>query len=214
MGPGWDDARVRLDVPTLHGDLVRLEPLQPGHVPGLTAAAAEDRRTYAWTSVPDGEAAVRAHVADLTAAREAGTAVPFAQVRPRDGRVLGATRYLSPRALAGSEEPYAVEVGGTWLAASAQRSGVNTEAKLLLLGHAFEVWGVARVDLRTDARNARSRAAIEALGATFEGVLRRSQRSYAVGEDGALRDSAVFSVIAPEWPQVRDRLRVALRRPG
>jgi RimJ/RimL family protein N-acetyltransferase len=100
-----------------------------------------------------------------------------------------------------------VEIGWTWLAASAQGTGINTDAKLLLLRHAFETLGVARVDLKTDARNHRSRRAIEGLGATFEGVLRRWSPSWTPGEEGRLRDSAMYSFIDVEWPDREDRLR-------
>ena len=140
---------------------------------------------------------------------------PFAQISIASGRAVGATAYWNPRLWPGRSELCAVEVGFTWLAASAQGTGINPEAKLLLFRHAFEHWGVVRVDLKTDARNMRSRAAIEALGARFEGVLRKWSQSWAAGEDGQLRDSAVFSVIASEWPECRRRLeqRVA-RRPA
>jgi RimJ/RimL family protein N-acetyltransferase len=132
--------------------------------------------------------------------------VHSAQVDRSTDRAVGATAYWDPRHWPGTDHLYAVEVGFTWLAGSAQGTGINTEAKLLLFAHAFEVWQVARVDLKTDARNARSRAAIEAVGATFEGVLRSWSRSWAPGEDGRLRDSAIFSIIASEWPQCRARL--------
>ena len=195
-----------LEVPQLSGERVRLVPLTADHVDGLVAAAAEDRSTYGWTTVPDGSAATVAYVAELLAAQQAGEVVPFAQLEARSGRPLGCTRYAQLRRLPGAELPYTVEIGGTWLAASAQRSGINREAKRLLLGHAFEHWQVTRVELRTDARNERSRTAIAALGAAFEGVLRSAQPSAARGETGRLRDTAVFSVLAAEWPGVRDRL--------
>jgi RimJ/RimL family protein N-acetyltransferase len=98
------------------------------------------------------------------------------------------------------------------LGAAAQRSGINTDAKRLLLGHAFEQWGVARVDLKTDARNERSRAAIAALGAQFEGVLRSWQPSHVPGEWDSLRDTAIYSVMTAEWPAVRERLERRLSR--
>ncbi|WTA55014.1 GNAT family N-acetyltransferase [Kitasatospora purpeofusca] len=101
---------------------------------------------------------------------------------------------------------FAIEVGFTWLAASAQGSGLNTEAKYLLFRHAFDAWGVSRLDLKTDARNGRSRAAIAKTGATFEGVLRSWSTSWAPGEEGLLRDSAMFSITAPEWPSCRTAL--------
>ncbi|MFI1245736.1 GNAT family N-acetyltransferase [Streptomyces anulatus] len=100
----------------------------------------------------------------------------------------------------------------TWLAASAQGTGANIEAKYLMFRHAFETWGVARVDLKTDARNGRSRAAIEATGARFEGVLRNWSRSWAPGEAGRLRDSAIFSITAEEWPDRRVRLEQHIAR--
>ncbi len=110
----------------------------------------------------------------------------------------------------GQDRPCAIEVGFTWLAASAQGTGINTEAKLPLFPHAFEVWDVARVDLKTDARNKRSRAAIESVGARFEGVLRNGSRSWAPGEDGLLRDSASYSITASEWPGCRSGLEARL----
>ena len=195
-----------LQSPALVGRRVLLEPLREEHVDALVAAAAEDRGSYRWTTVPDAPEAMSRYVAELLAGRDAGEVVPFVQRDAGSGRPLGCTRFLHLRFLPGAALPYAVEVGGTWLAASAQRTGLNREAKLLLLGHAFEHWGVARVELRTDARNERSRTAIAAIGAAFEGVLRCAQPSAAAGEQGLLRDTAVFSVLAAEWPGVRDRL--------
>ncbi|MCW2620695.1 MAG: acetyltransferase [Frankiales bacterium] len=186
----------------LTGSLVRLEPLTAVHAPGLAAAAAEDRSSYGWTSVPAGESEAVRYVDQLTAEASAGSAVPFAQVRVADGAVVGSTRFLHLR-------PYAVEIGGTWLARSAQRTGINREAKLLLLTRAFEEWGMARVDLCTDARNETSRRAIAGLGAAFEGVLRGWQLSRVVGEEGQVRDTAMFSIVRPEWPGVRAGLTAA-----
>lgn len=197
---------VRLDVGPLQGRLVRLEPLSIGHLEGLVAAAAEDRSSYGLALVPSGRPATQRYVLDLLAAREAGEAVPFAQLSPAHGRVLGATRFLSPRR-GRAGDIFAIEIGGTWLAASAQRSGVNTEAKLLLMSHAFDVWGVSRVDIKTDARNSKARHAIAALGATFEGVLRQWQPSQAAGEEDLLRDTAMYSVIRDEWPAARQRMQ-------
>jgi RimJ/RimL family protein N-acetyltransferase len=123
---------------------------------------------------------------------------------------VGCTAYWDPRTWPGRDDLRAIEVGFTWLSASAQGSGINAEAKLLLMSHAFDVLQVARVDFKTDARNARSRRALEALGATFEGVLRSWSMSWAPGEEGLLRDSAMYSVIAPEWDAVRSRLTARL----
>jgi RimJ/RimL family protein N-acetyltransferase len=207
----------RLTAPTLVGDVVRLEPLGARHVDDLLIASSEHRDTYGWTTVPDGRDEVERYVGALLDAVADDETVAFAQVRVADGRAVGVTRYLTLRYRnAASSTPYALEVGGTWLAASAQGTALNTEAKLLLLTHAFDVWDVGRVDLKTDARNERSRAAIEAIGATFEGVLRSWQPSHAAGEDGLLRDSAIYSIVSAEWPDVRARLvdRLRSRREG
>jgi len=198
--------------PTLTGRLVRLEPLETVHAPGLAAAAARGRDSYGFTSVPDGPIKTEAYVAELLDAAGRGDVVPFAQVRSSDDVVVGCTRLLELRYLGGETTPYAVEIGGTWLAGDAQRTGINAEAKLLLLGYAFEVIGVARVDFRTDARNARSRAAIAGIGAILEGVIRSSQPSRVPGEQGELRDSAVFSVVCAEWPAARAALTARLGR--
>ena len=188
-------------VEPLRGRRVVLEPLGGQHADDLAGAAGADRTSYGWTTVPQGRPAMLAYVRELVVAPDT---IPFAQVV--DGRACGVTRYLSLRARPGAALPYAVEIGGTWLAAAAQGTGVNREAKLLLMTHAFEVWGVGRVDFKTDARNERSRAALVAIGATFEGVLRSWQPSHAAGEHGRLRDSAMYSVLAAEWPGVQQQL--------
>ncbi|WP_380280819.1 GNAT family N-acetyltransferase [Kitasatospora purpeofusca] len=193
------------DAPPLEGTLVRLEPLARRHLADLAAAAEEERGSYGFTEVPRAEDVPRYF--DEHAARvEAGLGAPYAQVDRATGRAVGATAYWSPRPWPSGEGLAAVEIGWTWLAASAQGTGVNTEAKYLLFRHAFEQWRVARVDLKTDARNARSRAALAAVGATFEGVLRSWSPSWAPGEAGRLRDSAMFSVTAEEWPRARAHL--------
>jgi RimJ/RimL family protein N-acetyltransferase len=201
----------RLDVPPLVGRLVRLEPLARSHAPGLAAAAAGDRGSFGYTPVPDGIDGTAAYVERLLASHTAGEAVPFAQVRAADGAPLGATRFMTLRFRDEGTVPYAVEIGGTWLGAGAQRTGVNIEAKLLLLGYAFDVWQVGRVDLKTDARNERSRTAITAIGASFEGVLRNWQPSHAPGEADRLRDSAMFAIVDTDWPAVRAALAARLR---
>jgi RimJ/RimL family protein N-acetyltransferase len=195
----------------LEGDLVRLEHLGPQHIEDLTAAAMEDRDTYGWTWVPDhdeGAAYVQAQLERVAT----GSMVAWAQVRRSDGRAVGGTAYWYPRPWPDGTGLAAVEVGFTWLAASAQRSGINTEAKFLLFRHAFEEWRVARLDLKTDARNERSRRAIEGVGARFEGVLRNWSDSRVRGEEGRLRDSAIFSVTDAEWPEVARHLRAKLAR--
>ncbi|MBD0418063.1 GNAT family N-acetyltransferase [Streptomyces sp. TRM S81-3] len=202
-----------LQGPPLEGTLVRLEPLGHRHAADLAVAAEEDRDTYAYTWVPRADE-VGAYIDAQLARAAAGRLAPYAQISLATGRAVGATSYWEPRSWLSEDRLDAVEVGFTWLARSAQGTGVNTEAKLLLFRHAFEAWGVSRVDLKTDARNSRSRAAIEAAGARFEGVLRNWSRSWAPGEDGRLRDSAIYSVTAAEWPACRDRLesRLAARR--
>ncbi|MBT2232173.1 GNAT family N-acetyltransferase [Nonomuraea sp. NEAU-A123] len=199
---------LRLDVPVLHGSSVRLEPLAMTHAPDLARAAEEDRSSYGFTLVPRA-----AEIEDYLAAQFArgnDGLTPFAQVRTRDGMAVGCTAFWDPRTWPGRQDLHAIEIGWTWLAASAQGTGINAEAKLLLFTHAFETLGVARVDLKTDARNERSRRAIERLGARFEGVLRSWSPSWAPGEAGMLRDSAMFSVIAAEWPAVKSALHARL----
>jgi RimJ/RimL family protein N-acetyltransferase len=194
----------------LAGRHVRLEPLAPSHATGLAAAGAGDRSTFVLTTVPDDETSAAAYIAALLADADAGSALPFATVLP-DGEVVGATRFLDLQYWPvgdgrGGDAPVVAEIGGTWLAPKAQRSAVNTEAKLLLLTHAFETWRVRRVSLKTDARNSRSRAAIERLGARFDGVL----RAHMPAVDGGLRDSAFYSILDSEWPSVRAGLETRL----
>ncbi len=201
----------RFYAPTLDGRLVRLEPLSAGHAEDLQVAAEEDRSAYGFTTVPRAWEIAEYLAAHFARARD-GKLAPFAQIRQSDGRAVGCTAYWDPRLWPGRTDLCAIEIGWTWLAASAQGTGINVEAKLLLMEHAFESLGVIRVDLKTDARNERSRRAIERLGAQFEGVLRRWSQSHAPGEEGGLRDSAMFSVIASEWPTVRSHLHRRLDR--
>lgn len=199
-----------IDAVVLEGSLVRLEPLDLSHVPGLMLAAEEDRSAYNWTTVPRAD-----EVADyVTDALGRAGFTPFAQIRVSDGAPVGCTAFWDPRSWPDREDLAAVNIGWTWLAASAQRTGINPEAKLLLLTHAFEELGVVRVDITTDARNQRSRQAIEGLGARFEGVLRNWSRSHAPGEDGRLRDTAMFSVTDAEWPAVKSALTARIARGG
>jgi len=210
----------------LSGAVVRLEPLTAAHAADLAAAAVGDRSSYPFTRVPDGLADAEAYVAAALADQAAGRALPFAVRRLADGMIVGSTRFLDlevfswpppglPGSVAGPEPtderpPSVVEIGSTWYAAAAQRSAVNTEAKLLLLTQAFEVWRVLRVTLKTDARNLASRAAIERLGARAEGV----RRAHAPATDGTVRDTAYYSLTAAEWPAVRARLTERLHRPA
>lgn len=190
----------------LQGTSVRLEPLSPDHVPALVAAASEDRSTYVFTVVPDGPEAMAAYVTMALDERQTGITHAFATVQ--GGRVVGSTRFLDIEYWRDSPVPSVLEIGSTWLSASAQRTGANTEAKLLMLRHAFETWRVHRVTFKTDARNERSRRAIERIGGTFEGI-RRAHRLVA---DGTIRDSAYFSIIASEWPAVKRHLCTLLDR--
>ncbi|MEV6172665.1 GNAT family protein [Streptomyces sp. NPDC051954] len=195
----------KLEGPVLEGESVRLEPLEHRHAADLAVAAEEDRGTYEFTWVPRAEE-VGAYVDAQLARAAAGKLAPYAQVSVASGRAVGTTSYWEPRSWLSPDRLDAVEVGFTWLAASVQGTGVNAEAKLLLFRHAFEEWDVSRVDLKTDARNARSRAAIAATGARFEGVLRNWSRSWAPGEEGRLRDSAMYSITAQDWPECRRQL--------
>lgn len=152
------------ELPALVGRLVRLEPIGPRHVSGLMAASAHNRDTYRYAAVPEGQDAVVEYVRALQVGRKAGELIPFALVRVADNQVVGATRFLNLRTRAGESSPYAVEIGGTWLASFARRTGINVEAKFLLLGQAFEKWDAHRVDFKTDARNDSARQALFGCG--------------------------------------------------
>jgi RimJ/RimL family protein N-acetyltransferase len=195
----------------LTGEHVRLEPLALAHVPGLVIAAAEDRSTYEWTPVPDGEVEIRDWVDRAEQDLAAGRSLTFATVNVAENRPVGSTSFLDPQRWPRAARDRlldSIEIGATWLAASAQRSVVNTDAKLLMLDHAFEAFGVHRVVLNTDVRNERSRTAIARIGATFEGVL----HSFRIGVEGTPRDTATFAIPARDWPEVRARLRSRLER--
>ncbi len=209
MSPVPHPPSPALSCDALMGDVVRLEPLTPGHVPGLRRAA-EGAGPNAFAAVPTPDE-VEDYVARSLARRDAGAYAPFAQVEAATGRVVGHTAYLTPRWMDGGRL-FAVEIGSTWLAPAARGTAVNPAAKLLLMTQAFESWGVDRVDIKTDARNEAARAAIAATGAAFEAVLRAWQPSLAPGEEGLVRDTAMFSVTPPEWPRVRARLEERIER--
>ncbi len=209
MSPVPHPPSPALSCDALMGDVVRLEPLTPGHVPGLRRAA-EGAGPNAFAAVPTPDE-VEDYVARSLARRDAGAYAPFAQIEAATGRVVGHTAYLTPRWMNGGRL-FAVEIGSTWLPPAARGTAVNPAAKLLLMTQAFESWGVDRVDIKTDARNEAARAAIAATGATFEAVLRAWQPSLAPGEEGLVRDTAMFSVIPPEWPRVRARLEERIER--
>lgn len=206
-----DSSLTRVLHPTeLRGRHVVLTPLEVGDADALLAAATVDRTTYGFTPVPGSADEVDEQVRWLLDERSHGACLPFVLRAASDGTVLGQTRLSSMRTFPGFADPAIVEIGGTWLTPSAQRTAVNTEAKRLLLAHAFDDLGVERVELRTDVRNAVSRAAIARIGATFEGVLRSWQPSFAPGEAEVLRDTAMFSILRREWPAVRDGLDARL----
>jgi RimJ/RimL family protein N-acetyltransferase len=196
---------------SLEGRWVALQPLAHAHVPDLVRAAAADRTTYDLTWVPDGTEETTAYVEELLDSYRAGEVLPFAQVDARTGAAVGCTRYLELRWPAGRTDPDELEIGGTWLGADAQRSGVNTEAKYLLLRHAFETYGVWRVAICTDEDNHRSRRAIERIGATFEGIL-RNHRLRAHTARPRPRNTAVYSIVREEWPDVRAGLEARMDR--
>ena len=183
---------------SFRGRLVRVEPLSVEHEAGLIEAAG-DPEMFTWMPVDMASSRDALHewlMSTLAAARE-GSAVPFAIVGADSGRVLGSTRFLELRF-----EHLRAEIGWTWVTRSAWSTGVNVETKLLLLEHAFERAGLRRVEFKTDARNERSRGALLALGATFEGILRK----HMVVRNSGARDSAYYSVIDDEWPAVKGHL--------
>jgi RimJ/RimL family protein N-acetyltransferase len=182
---------------------VRLEPLARSHLPALVAAASTPEIFEWFLTKPLSEPAeMAAWFEEALRNQAAGTEVAFATVRASDGRVVGSTRFMDLR-----RAHRALEIGNTWLAPEAQRTAVNTAAKYLMLRQAFEEWGAVRVQLKTDERNLRSRAAIARLGAVFEGVLRNYQTRSC---DGYVRNTAMFSITDREWPAVRARLEAAL----
>ena len=188
----------------LEGELVRLEPLRRGHEDGLWSAS-RDARMWRWLSVlqPRTRAELSAYVETALASAAAGTELPFATVDRTTGRVLGSTRFLALR-----PEHWSLEIGWTWLTPEVWSTGVNVEAKLLMLSDAFERLGCRRVELKTDALNERSRRALEALPAQFEGVHRKQM----LVRGGENRDTAWYSIVDDEWPAVRENLRARLRR--
>ena len=207
---------MTVNAPILTGKHIRLEPLSQSHTDALIAASAGDPELYRWSAVPIGREAVARYIETALAWREAGTAIAFVHVRIADGAVLGSTRFFDMERWPwpagherhGGENPDVCEIGYTWLAHSAIRTAANTEAKLLMLAHAFEQWKVLRVCLHTDARNKRSQAAIERIGGTFEGVL----RAHRMAADSIPRDSYRYSIVAAEWPQAKLKLRSLLER--
>jgi len=201
-----------MDQPVLSGPTVTLRPLAIADAGALAVAAAESRQHYIYTRVPEGIGEAERYIAAALRDRDGGQRMPF--ITLWHDRAVGSTSYLdiqqwrwpegSP--LQRTDRPDALEIGATWLSDSAQRTRCNIEAKYLMLTHAFEVWGVHRVALKTDERNARSRRAIERLGAKLDGV----RRADMPGQDGSVRSSAYYSIVRAEWPAVRATLEKSL----
>jgi RimJ/RimL family protein N-acetyltransferase len=195
----------------LSGAHIRLEPLGNRHLDGLTAAATGNGELFQWSLVPKNADEMKRYVETALAWKDAGTALPFAIVRNADDAVIGSTRFWQIEWWAwpkghvyyGRELPDVCEIGHTWLTCSAIRTAANTESKSLMLTYAFETWKVLRVCLHTDARNARSCAAIERIGGRFEGIL----RAHRMAADYTPRNSARFSILADEWPVVKVKLK-------
>lgn len=184
---------------------MRLEPLARRHAPALFAAGQADS-IWTYLLIPRfaSVAETEVWIDEALTAQGNGSEVPYTTVRVSDGVVVGSTRFLDIK-----RAHRTLEIGWTWLAPEAQRTPVNTEAKYLMLRRAFDEWGALRVQLKTDARNEKSRAAIQRIGAKFEGVLRKQLLR---AHDGYQRDSAMFSVIAPEWPEAKAALEAKLAR--
>lgn len=192
---------------TLHSEHVRLEPLSIEHAEGLFEVAQDDD-IWRWlsTATPVNLGEMRAWIAGRIEAQSGGSELPLAVVERRRGRAIGCTRYL--QVVPAHRQ---LEIGGTWYGRAYWRTAVNTECKYLLLRHAFESLGCIRVQLETDLRNERSQHAIERIGATREGVLRKYR---IVPKDGYHRSNVCYSIIDDEWPGVKARLEAMLRRGG
>ncbi|MFJ8075798.1 GNAT family N-acetyltransferase [Streptomyces sp. NPDC096176] len=188
---------------TLTGRHVRLEPLTEGHLPDLFAAGGKDDDVWRWQGgpTPQTEEELGDKLRELLAEAGQGRYVPFAVIHRESGRAVGWTTFLDV-----SVHDERLEIGWTWYGRAYWRTAVNTEAKLMLLTHAFEDLGMGRVQLKTDHMNQRSQAAIARLGARREGVLRRHR----LRPDGTWRDSVYFSILADEWPSTRARLEARL----
>lgn len=187
---------------TLEGRSVRLEPLTLDHAAALYAAA-QDRDTFLYFPIdPSGSLdAMRAWTATALAARDAGDAQPFAIISLPSGKAVGSTRYFD---ISGPSRH--LEIGHTWIAAEVRRTRLNTEAKYLLLRHAFEQLGAIRVQLKTDRRNERSQRAIERIGGVCEGILRK----HMILESGYIRDTVMYSITDDEWSAVKAALEAKL----
>lgn len=193
---------MKIEPVTLQGRVVRLEPLALAHVPGL-ARVGLDPELWRWIPTQVADAAqMQAWVQTALAEQTAGTSLPFAIISQASGEAIGSTRYMNI-----VPAHRRLEIGSTWLSTAAQRSGANTEAKLLLLTHAFEALKAIRVELKTDALNSKSRAAIARIGGIEEGIFRR----HVICASGRVRDTVYFSMLDNEWPSVKMRLFSMLR---
>lgn len=188
---------------TLVGQHVRLEPLRESHDAAICERAFDPELWRVGVECLATPVDVTAAIGRMLAAQAAGTMLPFVTVDLASGTLVGGTRFMNI-----DRANRRVEIGGTWIAAPWQRTAVNTEAKYLMLHHAFEVWGCVRVEFKTDVLNTRSRNAILRLGAREEGILRR----HIVTWTGRIRDSVYFSILDSEWPQVKDGLEAKLGR--
>ncbi|KHK55830.1 GCN5 family acetyltransferase [Ralstonia sp. A12] len=189
--------------PTLIGAHVELRPLQADHAADLVAAAADGELWNLKVTVVPGPETVDGYVATALQGRQAGTVMPFVIVRRESNRIIGSTRFWKI-----DRTNRKLEIGHTWLSQSAQRSSINTEAKLLLLTFAFEVMQCVRVQFTTDELNEKSRAAILRIGAKQEGIVRHER----IMPDGRKRNSVRFSIIDTEWPEVKAMLEARLAR--
>lgn len=186
---------------TLEGNVVRLVPLSLSHHTGLCEIGLDDE-LWQWTmSLVRSPEEMQRYIEDALHQRDAAAAFPFATIERASGRVIGSTRFGNMDAANRK-----VEIGWTWIARSWQRTAVNTEAKYLMLRHAFEVMDCLRVEFKTDVLNARSRAALARIGATEEGIL----RSHMITASGRVRDTVYFSILAAEWPRVKTTLAARL----
>lgn len=209
-------AYMAVDALVLSGRYVRLEPLDHRHVDGLIAAEAADRSLYQWSPIPRGKVEATRYIETALAWQDEGRAVPFATIRLEDGAVIGSTRFFDLERWSwpegherhGRNVPDVGEIGYTWLAGPAIRTAANTEAKLLMLAYAFESWQALRICFHTDVRNQRSRAALERIGGKLEGIL----RAHRMAADFIARDSVRYSIVAAEWPEVKERLNRLLER--
>jgi RimJ/RimL family protein N-acetyltransferase len=194
----------------LEGQHVQLRPLQPPDAHALLQEAIKDRSTYQYATVPQTAESMMSYVSSACHDRDKKLAVPFVIIHIKNQQVLGSSRFANLEYWKWSKEnlhyPDTVEIGWTWLTPSVQRTAVNTETKYLMLSYAFEVWKVQRVTFKTDARNLRSRKAIERIGATYEGTL----RSHMLAVDGTIRDSAYYAIIQSDWPQISFQLKSRL----